>query len=196
MGRNLVVVVERVVEHLVFETQRGVVRRILQRKLLGDVVFDAAIRAGRGFPVEREFEIAERVDGHEVAAGRRLPIGHEGNLAAGNFHDRAVYHLPMRRRHAALAKSAPARKRLAVEEKAPAGGPLGWRERVLCIGRERRYEQETQRGDDTHAATPRLRWLGLYGALDGRQLGDTRQADLFAGLETIVKGYFRKNPNG
>ena len=88
MCRELVVLAQRIVEHLVLEAERGVIRRVLQREFLGHVVLHAAVRAGRHLPLERELEVAERVDGHQIAAVRRLTVGHLRDVAARDFLDR------------------------------------------------------------------------------------------------------------
>ena len=131
MRRNLVVVVERVVDELILEAERGVVRRVLERELLGDVVLHAAVHRRRRLPIERELEIAERVDGHEVAAVRGLPVGHLRHVAARDLHDRAVDDLPVRGRHTVVSQPAPAGERLAVEQKAPALRAFGGGQRIL-----------------------------------------------------------------
>jgi len=71
-----------VVENLIFETERGVAGGRVRRHRLGNVVLDAAIGAGRDLPLERELEVLERVEGHDVPAFEGLPIRCLGNLAA------------------------------------------------------------------------------------------------------------------
>ncbi len=155
--RNLVVVAQGVVEHLILEAERRMVRRVRQRKLLGDVVFHAAVGAGRDLPLEGELEVAERVDRHQVPAVRRLTVRDLGHLAAGNLLDRAVHDAPMRRRNRVVPEPAPPFQRLPVEEQPPSRGSLGRRQRVRRrLGEDRCRQGESQEPTDwSHAVTIR-----------------------------------------
>src|SRR5688572_23215419 len=94
------------------------------RDFLGHVVLHAAVSAAADLPFPAQLEVAERLAGHEVAAGGRLAIGHSGHLAARNLPDGTVLDLPVRGWNAVIAKAAPTRERLAIEDHAPPGGAL------------------------------------------------------------------------
>src|SRR6266487_5166384 len=82
VARQLAVLMPHVVENLVLEAEGGVrwpslrARATLaDRHCFGDVVFDAAVRARRNFPLKGQLEIGERVSGHEVAADEGPAVG-------------------------------------------------------------------------------------------------------------------------
>ena len=107
---------EIVVEHLVLEAERSVVGSVGHRDFFGDVVLDAAISSRRNLPLPRELEIPKGVLRHQIATGGRLAIRQSRHLAISEFSDRAVFDLPVRRRHRVVAEASPAIERFPIEQ--------------------------------------------------------------------------------
>ena len=80
MGRQFRVGMPLVVQHLIFESKRGVPRHMRRGQFLGDVILDPAVRPFGHFPFESEREIPERVRGHQVAAHKRLTVRSDRNV--------------------------------------------------------------------------------------------------------------------
>src|SRR5205814_9898454 len=84
----------------------------------------------RDLPLPGQLEVPECVDGHEIAAVQRPPVGDPGDVAVRDLLDRAVHDRPVTRRNGVVAQAAPAGEGPTVEEQAPAGGSLGGGETV------------------------------------------------------------------
>src|SRR5258707_14341442 len=115
MGAHLGVRMTRVVEHLVLVRDRPFA-------VLGDEILEAAVAARGDAPVEAQVEVGEALCGHDVSA----PVRVAG--PGRDVRERAVLHHPAVLGEVRLLEAAPARRRLAVEEEAPA--------RLLLRGRE------------------------------------------------------------
>src|SRR5437667_10527546 len=121
MGRDLVVLVKAVVEHLILEAERGVVGSIGHRDLFRHVVLHAAVPCSTDLPFPRELEVAKGIASHEIAACGGLAVRQSRNLSIREFSDGAILDLPVRARHRVVADPAPAVERLSVKEQAPSG---------------------------------------------------------------------------
>src|SRR6267154_4539724 len=135
MARQLAVLMPHVVENLVLEAERGVRWTSLRaraalgdRHCLGHVVFDAAVRARRNFPLKGQLEIGERISRHEVAADEGPAVGHARYVPRRDLFDGAVHYDPVGGGNGVVAHAAPTREGAAVEEQLPTGGALGGRE--------------------------------------------------------------------
>ena len=114
--RHLVVFVETVVEHLVLEAERRVVRGASHGDFLGHVVFHAAVAGATDLPLPGQLEVTKGVAGHQIATRGGLSVRESRHLAVGDFPDRAVFDLPVRGGHAVVAESTPAVERAPIEQ--------------------------------------------------------------------------------